>query len=63
MLVHIHELSTWNSTNYIDDITIRTLKYKLLLALCIHLCNRRHLIMHLHPVKEVPKDATALVLS
>ena len=44
-----------------DDVTIRTLKHKLLLAMCIHLCNRHHLIMHLHPVKEVPRDATELL--
>ena len=34
----MHGLSTWNSTIYIDDITISSLKYKPLLALYIHLC-------------------------
>ena len=42
MLVHIHGLSTWNSTHYIDDVTISSLKYKLPLDLCIRLCNRYH---------------------
>ena len=34
----MHGLSTWNSTIYIDDITISSLKYKPPLALYIHLC-------------------------
>ena len=58
MLLHIHELSTWNSTHYT---TIG--------SPCITFINFMHptvpvqslLIMHLHPVKQLPGDTTDCV--
>ena len=38
-------------------LAISSLKYKLLLALCIHLCNRCHFNRTLAPSERVPRDA------